>query len=128
MGKYLALRDLRLSGGVPARSNLSIINTGANTTLVTIFHQIKAAAVHAGGRVNAMFVLCHGFAGFDQNAKVCMDAGGMGLLLGRENVVHSNVAMWKKLAARLTASSSTLVQQLTRSQTMLVPRPTESTS
>ena len=33
----------------------------------------------------------------------------------------------KKLAARLTASSSTLVQQLTRSQTMLAPRPTEST-
>lgn len=94
MGKYLALRDLRLRGGVPSRPNLSIINTDANTQLLTVFHQIKAVATHDGGRINAMFVLCHGFAGFDRNARVSMDAGGMGLQLGRDNLLHNNVGAW----------------------------------
>lgn len=98
MGRYLALRDLRLSGGVPARPKLIIINCDATSPLVTVFHQIKSTATHAGGRINAMFVLCHGYAGYDLNARVSMDAGGMGLQLGREGIRHSNVAAWRAIS------------------------------
>ena len=54
--------------------------------------------MHAGGRINAMFVLCHGYAGVDRTARVSMDAGGMGLQLGREGVMHTNVAAWRAIS------------------------------
>jgi hypothetical protein len=31
-----------------------------------------------------------------------MDAGGMGLQLGREDVLHGNVAMWRAIAGRVS--------------------------
>ena len=52
MGRYLALRDLRLSGGYRPRPKLIIINSDATTPLITVFHQIKSAAAHAGGRIS----------------------------------------------------------------------------
>jgi hypothetical protein len=32
---------------------------------------------------------------------VCMDAGGMGLQLGREGVLHGNVALWKAICNKV---------------------------
>jgi hypothetical protein len=93
MSAYVALRDRRLSGGVPARSGLYIINTDGGTPLGNAFATINAAANNAG-KIKAMFVLCHGFAGSNNRAMVSMDAGGMGLQLGKENVFHRNVSMW----------------------------------
>lgn len=96
MATYLALRDLRLQGGVPARAGLSIINTNRHTPLASVFGQIKNI-----GKIHTMFVLCHGFAGSNARARVSMDAGGEGLQLGSENVLHSNVAMWTAIAGKV---------------------------
>ena len=101
MGKYLALRDRRLEGGVPARANLSIVNTNDSTALSQAFMQINAAARAAGGKLNSVFILCHGYAGSNRSAGVSMDAGGMGLELGREGVFHRNVAIWSAIADKV---------------------------
>lgn len=45
--------------------------------------------------------MCHGYAGSNQRGGVCMDAGGMGLQLGRENVLHNNVAMWTAIKGKV---------------------------
>ena len=95
MGRYIALRDARLSGGVPTRGNLTVVNTNAATPLSTTFRQIKSAA-HSG-KLHTVFILCHGYAGSNQRAMVSMDAGGMGLELGREGVFVSNVALWSAI-------------------------------
>lgn len=96
---YIALRDRRLGGGVPARAGLHIINTNGSTPLTNAFASINSAA--RGSRVPAMFVLCHGYAGSNHREGVCADAGGMGLQLGRENVLHSNVAMWTAIQGKV---------------------------
>lgn len=93
MSAYIALRDKRLEGGVPARSGLYIINTNGSTPLGNAFAAINAAARNSG-KIRAMFILCHGYAGSNNRARVSMDAGGMGLELGREGVFHANVSMW----------------------------------
>lgn len=100
MATYLALRDLRLAGGVPARAGLSIINTNSNTPLSSVFSQIKNIAKSAGG-IHTIFILCHGYAGSNARAGVCMDAGGEGLQLGSENVLHSNVSMWSAIQGKV---------------------------
>ena len=96
MANYLALRDRRLAGGVPGRANLTIVNTDGSHPLASAFSQIKGAARH--GKLNAMFILCHGYAGSNPTRQVSMDAGGMGLQLGREGVFVSNVALWGAIA------------------------------
>lgn len=93
MGIYVAVRDRRLGGGVPARSNLRIVNTSATTPLGQAFVAINSAA-RGGAKVRTVFILCHGYAGTNDAAGMCLDAGGMGLQLGRENVLHENVSMW----------------------------------
>lgn len=100
MSRYLALRDRRLQGGVPARSGLSIVNADASTSLSSVFGQIKGA-LGPHEKFSAMFILCHGFAGRNARARVSMDAGGEGLQLGAENVVHSNVSRWAAIAGKV---------------------------
>lgn len=100
MGKYVALRDRRLMGGVPARPRLSIINTDGSTALSQAFNSVRAVA-HTG-RVDSLFILCHGYAGENTRGQVSADAGGMGLQLGREGVMHKNVTMWSALKNRVT--------------------------
>jgi hypothetical protein len=100
MLNYLALRDRRLQGGVPARSHLSIINTDATTPLATVFRQIKSVS-QAVGMIHSMFILCHGYAGSNERRQVCTDAGGMGLQLARENVLHTNVDLWREIRNRV---------------------------
>lgn len=101
MANYLALRDRRLGGGVPARPRLHIVNTDATTHLSSAFSQINAAA-RAGGKIHSMFILCHGYAGSNQRAQVSMDAGGMGLQIGSEAVVHGNVNLWSAIKDKVT--------------------------
>ncbi|MFN8179218.1 MAG: hypothetical protein U0167_14905 [bacterium] len=93
MSSYLALHDRRLSGGVPARKGLYIVNADATTPLAMVFSRINSAA-KAGGKLHSLFILCHGYAGENTRARVSMDAGGMGLQIGREDVLHSNVHLW----------------------------------
>jgi hypothetical protein len=95
MARYLALRDLRLQGGVPTRPKLKIINTNESTPLNQVFTQIKA--VSAPGKIHSMFILCHGFAESNEAAQLSIDAGGMGLQIGRENLLHQNVDKWKAI-------------------------------
>ncbi len=92
MAKFLALHDRRLSGGVPARADLAIVNTDASHSLASAFSRIRAAA--RSGKLRTMFILCHGYAGSNPSLQVSMDAGGMGLQLGREGVFVTNVATW----------------------------------
>jgi homoaconitase/3-isopropylmalate dehydratase large subunit len=82
VARYLALRDRRLEGGVPARPAMVIVNTDEHTSLTAAFRAIASAA--RGGKIDTMFILCHGFAGENTSAGVSIDAGGMGLELGRQ--------------------------------------------
>jgi hypothetical protein len=100
MNKYLAVRDLRLGGGVPSRPRLSIVNTDENTALSRVFKSINAIT-RGGGKIHSMFILCHGFAGSNARANMSMDAGGEGLQLGLDNVTHGNVAMWEAIAGKV---------------------------
>jgi hypothetical protein len=96
MAQYLALRDRRLSGGVPQRPRLHIVNTDGSTPLRRAFRAINAAA-RSGGRLHSMFILCHGFAGQNARARVSGDFGGEGLQLGSECVLHENVSDWEAI-------------------------------
>jgi hypothetical protein len=96
MARYLALRDRRLEGGVPARDRLYIINTDGTTPLAQAFNEINATVRYAG-TFHTMFVFCHGYAGTSPGGIVSMDAGGQGLELGAESVLHGNVAMWSAI-------------------------------
>jgi len=96
MSRYLALRDRRLKGGVPARDRLYIINTDGTTPLARAFNEINATVRYAGA-FHTMFVFCHGYAGTNPRGLVSMDCGGQGLELGAESVLHRNVAMWSAI-------------------------------
>jgi hypothetical protein len=93
---YIALRDRRLIGGVPNRPHLHVINTNKWTRLRHVFTDIRYIA-RRFGRIHAMFVLCHGYGGRNEREGVSMDAGGMGLELGREDVRHTNVYLWDSI-------------------------------
>ncbi|MEZ5308274.1 MAG: hypothetical protein R2684_14105 [Pyrinomonadaceae bacterium] len=93
---YLALRDKRLEGGVPARLGLHIVNTDGSHSLSSAFRSIRAASSASRG-INTMFILCHGYAGSSAVRQQSGDFGGMGLELGREGVFHRNVSMWEDI-------------------------------
>jgi hypothetical protein len=90
------LCNIGVKGGVSARERLYIINTDDKTPLVRAFNEINAT-VRYHGSFHTMFVFCHGYAGTNPGGLVSMDAGGMGLELGVESVLHSNVGMWSAI-------------------------------
>lgn len=92
MGRYLAVRDKRLHGGVPAHARLGVINADEGTHIRGVINHVRAFA--AAGQIHTVFVLCHGYAGVNVRLHVSADAGGMGLQLGKEGLMHSNVAEW----------------------------------
>jgi hypothetical protein len=95
---FVVLHDRELFGGVPARKAITIIKVDGSVPLRHAFHGIRAAAGTATGkRLHTLFVLCHGFAGSNKRAGMSMDAGGEGLLLGKERLLHSNVGMWSEI-------------------------------
>jgi hypothetical protein len=98
--RYLALHDRRLVGGVPARPWLYIMNTDSSIPLAAAFHEISAT-VRWAGKIHTMFILCHGYAGENVRARVSTDAGGMGLQLGKEDMLHTNVDRWVAIRDRV---------------------------
>lgn len=93
MSNYIALKDARLEGEVATNAHLHLVRTKASVSLMNAFAQINSIASRVGA-IRALFILCHGYAGTNNSAGVCMDAGGMGLQLGRENVLHNTVSIW----------------------------------
>src|SRR5262245_21554801 len=93
MSTCLALHDRRLKGGMPARPGLQVIGVDDKTPLGLAFSTINVTALR-GESIHTLFILCHGYAGTNERARVCMDAGGMGLQLGQENLLHNNVSRW----------------------------------
>jgi len=98
--KYMAIRDKRLRGGVPPRPHLAIHNTDATVPLRTVFNHINHYA--RSGKIHSLFILCHGYAGANKRLNMSMDAGGMGLQLGREGLRHSNVNQWAQIKNKVT--------------------------
>src|SRR3954468_15170531 len=91
---FVIVHDSRLKGDVVcSRPQVSIIEVDKDTSLHLAFGKINAV-----GDVHTIFILCHGYAGVNVREKICVDAGGMGLELGKECVFHGNVAMWKEIA------------------------------
>ena len=99
MPRYIALHDRRLRGSVSRRRHLLIVNTDAGISLVNAFRAIRADATVS--KVHTLFILCHGYAGIDRKARVSVDAGGMGLQLGREDLTHQNVSMWAAIRGKV---------------------------
>ena len=98
--KYMAIRDRRLRGGVPARPHLAIYNTDASIPLRSVFNHINHYA--GSGKIHSLFILCHGFAGANKRLNMSLDAGGMGLQLGREGVRQSNVTQWAQIKNKVS--------------------------
>lgn len=93
--RFLAIHDARLQGKAPTRWNMNVIDVDQNTSLLPALDGINSAALFSGrGKLDAVFILCHGYAGANNSAQVSMDAGGMGLQLGKEDVLHANVNLW----------------------------------
>ena len=93
--RHVIFHDKRLSGGTPARPQSVSFPLGPGTPIAAALHFVSSHA-----RVDELFslsILCHGYAGVDNRGGVCGDFGGMGLQLGREGLMHSNVAMWQAL-------------------------------
>jgi hypothetical protein len=101
MANYLAIRDRRLQGGVPSRPRLRIVNTDAKTSINVAFREIYWESRNSG-KIDTLFILCHGYAGENQRAAVSMDAGGMGLQLGREDMTQGNVNIWTAIKDLVT--------------------------
>jgi hypothetical protein len=99
MANFLVLRDKRLKGTLAAACDVWTVNE--STPLSSVLSSIKGAA-DANGRLDTLFLLCHGYAGINARKRVCMDAGGMGLQLGAEGLMHSNVVRWKAIAGKCT--------------------------
>lgn len=99
VGRYMALRDKRLMGGVPAHHHLEIVNLNALISLRGAFAAINGYARR--GRINALFILCHGYAGENTRLSVSADAGGMGLQLGKEGLMHNNVGLWGQIRGKV---------------------------
>ncbi|HUF03856.1 MAG TPA: hypothetical protein VMM38_06740 [Aridibacter sp.] len=58
------------------------------------FNRVDTSIAINGGKLHTIYILCHGYAGNNNNARMSMDAGGMGPQLGQEDVLHNNVNMW----------------------------------
>jgi hypothetical protein len=103
MFENLIFRDRRLSGSLPFFAAAAYTcNLDATTPLSSAFSRVSMSNTLNGGKLDNIFILCHGFAGSNPNAGMSMDAGGSGLQLGRENVLHSNVALWEAIKNKTT--------------------------
>jgi hypothetical protein len=90
---FVVLHDNRLKGVMPPRRpHLRVINVGEHISLHLVFGHIKATK-----HIHTIFILCHGYAGEDPKGARCLDRGEGGLELGKEEVIHSNVAMWRTI-------------------------------
>jgi hypothetical protein len=95
MGKYIVLHDRRLQGAAPIGRRITTLHLDNSTSVFATFPLITTLNQLDGAET--LFILCHGYAGFDNRGRVCGDMGGMGLQLGREGLDHSNVARWSAI-------------------------------
>jgi hypothetical protein len=95
VANYLIVRDQRLEGKLSAKCDVWTVSK--NSSVSSLVSNIKSTA-NANGAFDTIFELCHGYAGSNRRAQVSMDAGGMGLQLGSDGVLHSNVALWDGMA------------------------------
>jgi hypothetical protein len=95
MSKYIALHDRDLEGDIPASANVPVVKLDEAVPLSYAFRAIRAAA--AAGKLDSIFIVCHGIAGENRKALISLDAGGEGLMLGKEGLLHSNVSMWRAI-------------------------------
>ena len=103
MFEYLILRDRRLHGNLPLLAAVAITcNLDGTTPLTNAFNRVNTAITLNRGKLNTLFILCHGYAGSNNRAQMSMDAGGMGLQLGREDVLHSNVDKWTAIKDKVS--------------------------
>jgi len=79
---------------------MAIANLDATTPLRTLFNHVTHFA--GAGKIHSLFVLCHGYAGVDRRLRVSMDAGGMGLQLGKEDVTQANVNVWTAIKNKVS--------------------------
>lgn len=92
MGKSIILHDRRLAGAAPISRETTTIRLDAATPIAQVFSAIKTLVRLDG--VQNLYILCHGYAGQSARGQVCADMGGEGLELGREGLMHANVARW----------------------------------
>jgi len=95
MARHVILHDRRLQGSAPIGRTLTTIQLDKSRSLFATFPIISTLGRLDGAQ--RFFILCHGYAGTNQRAGLCADMGGMGLELGREGVMHSNVARWSAI-------------------------------
>ena len=99
--RYAIIRDKRLGGtfdaGLRNNDQTNIFTAYANTPIRNI-HDAIASEIDDALPNRTLFILCHGFAGSSQTRQQSADVGGGGLQLGAENVLHSNVASWSRIA------------------------------
>jgi hypothetical protein len=95
MAKHVILHDRRLQGSVPIGRGLTTIHLDKARSLFSTFPLISTLARLDGAQ--GLYILCHGYAGTNQRGQICGDMGGMGLELGSEGVLHSNVARWSAI-------------------------------
>jgi hypothetical protein len=119
MAKYIVLHDQRLGGSAPQRRSITNLTVNASISLFGLFPVIRALGQLDGPQ--GLYVLCHGYAGINNSQRVCTDAGGMGLQLGREGVLHSNVSRWSELRG---AFSSIVVYSCAAADTQWANRGT----
>lgn len=102
MGEYVVFHDKRLGGSPPQRRTITNIALDATTSLFGSFPIVRALAQLDGRQ--GLYMLCHAYAGINTSQQVCGDMGRMGLHLGREGVLHSNVARWAELRGSVTVA------------------------
>ena len=95
MSRYVILHDRRLIGQTPFRTSIATLEVDENTSLVPVLTIITSLSQLDG--TQGLFILCHGYAGVNNRGKACADAGGMGLQLGMEGIMHDNVASWRAI-------------------------------
>jgi len=101
MGGNVVLHDRRLDGNPPVGRGITTLRLDASTALAGSLALIASLARLDGPQ--RLFILCHGYAGINQRGQVCGDMGGMGLQLGKEGVLHSNVASWRAVRGAVTS-------------------------
>jgi hypothetical protein len=101
---FCLVRDSRLSGSIRMHQALFTYSVDATTSLTGFFNYVAARAKIKGGKLKALFVLCHGYEGngFDSGGKFHpFVTGGWGLQLGKEDLRHNNVSIWTAIQGKV---------------------------
>jgi hypothetical protein len=97
MADCTIFRDKRLEGTTPLGWALHTYELDQMVSLHSAFANLNTWFDINGEKFRALFILCHGFAGWNRGSRMSLDAGGMGLQLGKERVLHGNVSLWEAI-------------------------------